>query len=86
MIGLIDLKAIAHPSVLVDPGSKVLLWEYGDSALMLRIQFHTRIRGSIGRGDVRSQILFAIWDAFKNAAITIPYPQRDIHMHAVDLL
>ena len=73
-----------HPAVLESPGSKVLLWEYGDSALMLRVQFHSRIRGEIGRADVRSQILFSIWDAFKEAGITIPYPQRDIHMHAVD--
>jgi potassium efflux system protein len=42
-VELVLKKVKAHPSVLVDPGSKVLLWEYGDSALMLRILFHTRI-------------------------------------------
>ncbi|MGB5398550.1 MAG: mechanosensitive ion channel domain-containing protein, partial [Gammaproteobacteria bacterium] len=79
-VALILEQVKAHPAVLTDPGSKVLLWDYGDSALMLRVQFHTRIRGTIGRADVRSQILFAIWDAFKDAGITIPYPQRDVHM------
>jgi len=47
-------------------------------------EVETRILGEIGRADVRSQILFSIWDAFKEAGITIPYPQRDVHMHAVD--
>lgn len=70
-----------HDAVLSDPGYKVLLWDYGDSALMLRMQFHTRIRGDIGRADVRSQLLFTIWDVFKENGITIPYPQRDVHMH-----
>lgn len=71
----------AHPAVLADPGPKVLLWDYGESALMIRVQFHTRIRGTIGRADTRSQILFSIWDEFKTAGITIPYPQRDVHLY-----
>ena len=83
-VALILEQVKAHPAVLTAPGPKVLLWEYGDSALMLRVQFHTQIRGPIGRADVRSQILFAIWDAFKDAGITIPYPQRDVHMHSPD--
>jgi len=80
-VNLISELVKAHPAVLEDPGYKVLLWEYGDSALMLRVQFHTRIRGAIGRADVRSQLLFSIWDAFKEVGITIPYPQRDVHLH-----
>ena len=83
-VALIMEQVKAHPAVLTNPGTKVLLWEYGDSALLLRIQFHTRIRGPVGRGDVRSQILFSIWDAFKEAGISIPYPQRDVHMHSPD--
>lgn len=83
-VALILEQVKSHPAVLTDPGTKVLLWDYGESALMLRVQFHTRIRGPIGRADVRSQILFAIWDAFKDAGITIPYPQRDVHMHSPD--
>ncbi len=83
-VDIIKKQVTSHPAVITDPGSKVMLWDYGESALMLRAQFHTHIRGDIGRADVRSQILFAIWDAFKEAGITIPYPQRDIHMHTSD--
>ena len=83
-VALIMQQLKAHPAVLDDPGSKVLLWDYGESALLIRVQFHTRIRGPVGRPDVRSQLLFAIWDAFKDAGITIPYPQRDVHMRGPD--
>jgi potassium efflux system protein len=69
-----------HLAVLETPAPKVLLWEYGDSALMIRVQFHSRIRGDVGKADLRSQLLFAIWDAFKIAGISIPYPQQDIHV------
>jgi len=31
-------------------------------------------------GGVRSEVNLAIWRAFKKAGITIPYPQRDIHI------
>lgn len=70
----------AHPATLTEPAPKILLWEYADSALMLRVQLHTRIRGEIGRADVRSQLLLQIWDRFKALDISIPYPQRDVHV------
>lgn len=69
-----------HPAVLTDPAPKVLLWEFADSAMTLRLQYHTHIRGAIGRADVRSQVLSAIWKRFRSAGITIPYPQRVLHM------
>jgi potassium efflux system protein len=64
-----------HLAVVEIPAPKVLLWEYGDSALMIRVKFHYRIRGDVGKADLRSQLLFTIWDAFKIAGISIPYPQ-----------
>ena len=67
----------AHPAVLDDPPFKVLLWEFADSAVNLRVQFHLHLNGPVGQVDARSQVLFGIWDAFKAAGITIPYPQRD---------
>ncbi|MBW2940519.1 mechanosensitive ion channel domain-containing protein [Zhongshania aquimaris] len=79
-VKLVKELLVEHPAVLSDPGPKVLLWDYGDSALMIRVQFHSRIRGDVGKADLRSQLLFAIWDAFKAAGITIPYPQQDVHV------
>ncbi|MEN8206338.1 MAG: hypothetical protein ABFS24_10020 [Pseudomonadota bacterium] len=34
-----------------------------------------------GVGTVRSDINLAIWHGFKEAGITIPFPQRDVHLH-----
>jgi small-conductance mechanosensitive channel len=36
-----------------------------------------------GVGNVRSDINLAIWRGFKEAGITIPYPQRDVHLRHV---
>ncbi len=69
-----------HPEVLDTPGPKVLLWDFGDSAVMLRLQFHSHIRGAVGRADLRSQVLMSIWRAFREHGITIPYPQSDVHI------
>jgi small-conductance mechanosensitive channel len=33
-----------------------------------------------GFANVKSDINLAIWRAFKEAGITIPFPQRDIHV------
>ncbi len=81
-VAIIEELVSSHPAILDSPAPKVLLWEYGDSALIIRIQFHSRIRGEVGRADLRSQLLFLIWDHFKEAGITIPYPQRDVHIHS----
>jgi potassium efflux system protein len=81
-IKLIKDLLVQHPEILPDPGPKALLWDYADSALMIRLQFHSRIRGAVGRGDLRSQVLLAIWDSFAENGITIPYPQRDVHYYA----
>ena len=32
------------------------------------------------RLEVNSQVMFAIWDALKEAGIGIPYPQQDIYI------
>jgi potassium efflux system protein len=33
-----------------------------------------------GRLDIKSKVLFAIWDGLKDAGITIPYPQQDVYI------
>jgi small-conductance mechanosensitive channel len=33
-----------------------------------------------GVNNVRSDLYLAIWDAFETAGITIPFPQRDLHL------
>ncbi|WP_339868044.1 mechanosensitive ion channel family protein [Pseudohongiella nitratireducens] len=71
--------AEASSRVLQDPAPAVRLIEFADSgiALELRVWVNDPINGF---AQVRSDINLAIWKAFKEADITIPYPQRDLHI------
>lgn len=66
--------------ILRDPAPTVILWEFADSAISFRIDYYFDLIDSSGF-VTRDSILFEIWDVFKTANITIPYPQRDIHVH-----
>lgn len=71
--------ADASSRVLSDPPPAVRLIEFADSgiSLELRVWVDDPINGF---AQVRSDINLAIWKAFKEAGITIPYPQRDLHI------
>lgn len=71
--------AFASPRVLQEPEPSVLLKEFADNgiALQLRVWIADPENGSDG---IRSDICLAVWRAFKTADITIPYPQRDLHI------
>lgn len=68
-----------HKDILQDPPWAVLLWEFGDSALTFRVQYHVDFAKS-NTLTVRSEVMFAIYDGFKKIGIKIPYPQRDLHI------
>jgi small-conductance mechanosensitive channel len=69
--------------VLKDPAPACRLIEFADSgiALELRVWFTDPQQGV---GNIRSEVNVAIWRAFKKAGITIPYPQRDVHLRQVE--
>ena len=35
-----------------------------------------------GLTNVRGQVFLALWDAFKEAGISVPYPQREVRILA----
>ncbi|MCZ6762632.1 MAG: mechanosensitive ion channel [Gammaproteobacteria bacterium] len=71
-----------HPEVITDPTRatppKALFMEFGDSSL--NFELRVRIKRIERRYDVTSDINFAIDQAFKDQSITIPFPQRDLHI------
>lgn len=75
----IMLKACEHPRVIVEPPPAVRLMDFGDSGLNLEARVWIEDPQE-GVGSVRSDINLAIWKGFKEGGITIPFPQRDIHM------
>ncbi|NWK54440.1 mechanosensitive ion channel [Verrucomicrobiaceae bacterium N1E253] len=65
--------------VIKSPAPVCLLREFGDSAIILQIRFC--IEDAVnGVSNVRSQVLLAIWQSFRDNHIEIPFPQRDLHI------
>ena len=71
-----------HKDIVKDPAPNVFFRDLGESSLDFRMlcwtpQFDQWIR-------IRSEIIFAVFDALKAADIEIPFPQRDLHLRSVD--
>ena len=72
------LAAVASCRASEQPGPGCHLVKFGDSSLDFALRFW--IRDPIeGVGNIRSDVLFALWDAFKREGIEIPYPVRDVN-------
>lgn len=65
--------------VLKTPEPSCLFIEFGDSSINLQIRFWINDAPN-GVSNVQSEVLLAIWKAFKENDIQIPFPQRDIHI------
>ncbi|QQS54001.1 MAG: mechanosensitive ion channel [Candidatus Competibacteraceae bacterium] len=68
-----------HPAVLAEPEPLALLWDFADSSVKFRVQYFI----DLGRDHLlktHNEILFTVWDRFKEAGIRIPYPQQDLYL------
>jgi len=77
--------ATVSERVLKIPEPTVNLMEFADSGIALELRVWLTDPEE-GIGSVRSLINLAIWRGFKEAGITIPYPQRDVHLQPVDMV
>jgi small-conductance mechanosensitive channel len=74
--------ARSHPDVLSGPSPEVVFLNFGESSLdfELRIwtvqQVQTPIR-------LKSDLYFAIFSAFREKGIELPFPQRDLHLRSI---
>jgi small-conductance mechanosensitive channel len=74
----IAIDAIANmPRVLQVPPPTCSLRTFGESSLdfVLRFWIHDPIEGTT---NIRSEVMLALWDAFKREGVEIPYPVRDV--------
>ena len=67
-----------HPEVVKTPEPFVFFSDFGESQLTFTLQFFSRAVFKIEH--VKSDIRFLIDKAFRENDITIPFPQRDIHI------
>lgn len=74
-------SAKTHPKCCQapDPEPECYLVEFGDSSVNFVLYFW--VNDIIeGRVKPRSDVLFTIWNSFKEHGIEIPFPQRDVHV------
>jgi small-conductance mechanosensitive channel len=71
----------ANPDVLEDPEPYVLFMGFGDSSLDFEVRAWTDEFDFFQR--VRSTACVDFEAALRRAGIVIPFPQRDLHIHAV---
>jgi small-conductance mechanosensitive channel len=81
-MAIMEKAATASSRVLETPPPAVRLMEFADSGIALELRVWLSDPQE-GVGNVRSDVNLAIWHGFKAAGITIPYPQRDVHLRQV---
>ncbi|MEM1337941.1 MAG: mechanosensitive ion channel domain-containing protein, partial [Bacteroidota bacterium] len=71
--------AAEQKEVLKNPKPLVLFEDFGDSALLFSINFF--VRNSFGDLIIKSTMRYAIDKKFREHNVTIPFPQRDVHVY-----
>lgn len=74
---LLDV-AISHANVLKKPTPFVLFEDFGDSALQFTLNFY--LNDSYNDPFIKSDLRYSIHEVFGKEGITIPFPQRDVHL------
>lgn len=68
-----------QPRVLADPPPKAFVVRFADSGIDLELGFWIADPAE-GTQQLRSDIHLAIWKAFQEAGIKIPFPQREVRL------
>jgi small-conductance mechanosensitive channel len=76
---LMEAAASKHPRVLADPPAAAFLARFADSGIELELGVWID-DPEAGTLNIRSELNLAIWRAFQEAGIEIPYPQREVRV------
>jgi small-conductance mechanosensitive channel/CRP-like cAMP-binding protein len=82
-VASVALEALADvPLVLKSPEPSVVVTDFGESAVVYTLRYYTDDyhRAIVTDGIVRKRL----WYAFRRAGVTIPFPQRDVHLFTHD--
>jgi small-conductance mechanosensitive channel len=71
--------ADSQKGILKSPEPFVMFNNFGDSSLDFGIYFY--VKDSFTDPRIKSNLRFAIDQAFRENQITIPFPQRDVHIY-----
>ena len=73
--------ATATPRVIKLNAPACVLTEFGDYGMKFSLTFWIA-DPEAGMGNVRSDVMMGLWDAFKREGIQVPYPIRDIRVRS----
>lgn len=65
--------------IVKDPAYQVVIWEFADSAVSLRVDYYIDLSVS-GIVPIRGQLMNVIWKRLQAHGIKIPYPQQDVYV------
>ncbi|MGC2246070.1 MAG: mechanosensitive ion channel domain-containing protein [Terriglobales bacterium] len=74
--------ARSHRDVLSDPSPEVVFLDFGESSLDFELRIWT-IQQLQTPTRLKSDLYFAIFNAFREKSIELPYPQRDLHIKSI---
>lgn len=80
---LIEKAVEDHGRILKEPAPVILFEDFGESALMFTVYFWLEVSRPLDFRLVCSDVRFRIDRLFREAGITIAYPQRDIHLESL---
>jgi len=75
---LLEEAVHSQKGILKSPKPFVLFEDFGDSALLFSVNFF--INDSFSDPRIKSAVRYKLDDSFRANQITIPFPQRDVHL------
>lgn len=76
---LMEEASEANSRILKDPAPQARLIGFGDNGIDIELRLWIDDPEQ-GVSNVRSDVNLAIWKSFKKAGVSIPFPQRDVHI------
>jgi potassium efflux system protein len=78
------IKAVLEemPEVLSEPAFGIYLLGFADFKINFRVDYYIDSQSS-NSAQVKSKVLFGIWDRFKEAGIKMPYPPQGLPLQSV---
>jgi potassium efflux system protein len=67
-----------EPHVLGTPAALITLEDFGDNGLVFNMRFWVSLRSGVPPNEIQSNLRFKILQAFEQAGIELPFPQRTL--------
>jgi small-conductance mechanosensitive channel len=77
---LIEQAVREHSAIRADPPPRIVLDDFGDSAVIFDVYFWCDVGGERELRQIRSDVRFRIDELFSENGIVIAFPQQDVHV------